>query len=154
MSKAAELRYDGPASQKARGKIVGRGLRSSARLPLAGLRQAVGKTQSEVAHAAHMDQSEISRLERREDILLSTLRRYVAALEPALRQPYRAGDKLFVDWAGRTVEILSTNGGAPRQAYLFVAVLGANDYIYAELFEHMRTSAGFAVKDRATPACG
>jgi predicted transcriptional regulator len=44
------------------------------------LRRAVGKTQDQVARAARMRQSELSRAERREDHLLSTLRRYVEGL--------------------------------------------------------------------------
>jgi hypothetical protein len=44
------------------------------------LRQLVGKTQEEVATATHMRQPELSRVERREDHLLSTLRAYVEAL--------------------------------------------------------------------------
>ncbi len=44
------------------------------------LRQAAGKTQEQVARAAKMKQSELSRAERREDHLLSTLRRYVKGL--------------------------------------------------------------------------
>jgi DNA-binding XRE family transcriptional regulator len=44
------------------------------------LRALAGKTQDEVARAAEMTQGEISRLERREDLLLSSLRTYVEAL--------------------------------------------------------------------------
>jgi DNA-binding XRE family transcriptional regulator len=44
------------------------------------LRQEAGKTQTEVAEIAEMTQAELSKLERRDDHLLSTLRRYVAAL--------------------------------------------------------------------------
>jgi len=49
-----------------------------------------------------------------------------------LRQEYRAGEKLFVDWAGPTIPIYSPTGGAIEQAHLFVAVLGASSYTYAE----------------------
>lgn len=44
------------------------------------LREFAQKTQEEVADTAAMTQSELSRLERRDDHLLSTLRRYVEAL--------------------------------------------------------------------------
>ena len=44
------------------------------------LRQEAGKTQAEVAEIAEMTQAELSKLERRDDHLLSTLRRYVTAL--------------------------------------------------------------------------
>jgi transcriptional regulator with XRE-family HTH domain len=44
------------------------------------LRQEAGKTQAEVAEVAEMTQAELSKLERRDDHLISTLRRYVTAL--------------------------------------------------------------------------
>lgn len=43
------------------------------------LREARALTQSRVAELLGMDQSEVSRLERRSDMLLSTLKRFVAA---------------------------------------------------------------------------
>jgi DNA-directed RNA polymerase specialized sigma subunit len=43
------------------------------------LREARALTQSTVAEMLDMDQSEVSRLERRSDMLLSTLRRFVQA---------------------------------------------------------------------------
>jgi DNA-binding XRE family transcriptional regulator len=49
-------------------------------LELRELRQEAGKTQAEVAEIAEMTQAELSKIERRDDHLLSTLRRYVAAL--------------------------------------------------------------------------
>jgi hypothetical protein len=44
------------------------------------LRQEAGKTQVEVAEIAEMTKAELSKFERRDDHLLSTLRRYVTAL--------------------------------------------------------------------------
>lgn len=44
------------------------------------LRQEAGMTQAEVAEIAEMTQAELSKFERRDDHLLSTLRRYVTAL--------------------------------------------------------------------------
>ena len=49
-------------------------------LNLRALRELTGKTQVEVAEAADMTQPEASRTERREDHLISTLKRYVEAL--------------------------------------------------------------------------
>lgn len=49
-------------------------------MDLAELRAEAGKTQPEVADAADIAQSEVSRIEHRDDHLLSTLRRYVKAL--------------------------------------------------------------------------
>jgi transposase len=53
-------------------------------------------------------------------------------LSPTMRQTYVAGDKLFVDWAGGTVPIIDPMTGEVHEAHLFVAVLGASSYTYAE----------------------
>ena len=45
-----------------------------------------------------------------------------------LRQEHKAGEKLFVDWAGTTIPIYGPSGGPVQQAHLFVAVLGASSY--------------------------
>ena len=60
---------------------------------LSELREMAGKTQVEVAAAAGMSQSELSKFERRDDRLLSTLRRYVEALGGELQVVARIGDK-------------------------------------------------------------
>ena len=49
-----------------------------------------------------------------------------------LRQEHRAGEKLFVDYAGATVPIIDAKTGAVHEASIFVAVLGASNYTYAE----------------------
>src|SRR6059058_766146 len=51
-------------------------------------------------------------------------RAWVGRLKPTLRQVHLAGEKLFVDFAGATGEV--------RRAEIFVAVLGASSFIYAE----------------------
>jgi transcriptional regulator with XRE-family HTH domain len=47
---------------------------------LRALRESAGKTQEEMAELTSMTQSQLSRIERRDDHLLSTIRRYVEAL--------------------------------------------------------------------------
>jgi predicted transcriptional regulator len=47
---------------------------------LRSLRESLGKTQDEIANLADVTQSQLSKIERREDHLISTLRRYVRAL--------------------------------------------------------------------------
>jgi transposase len=49
-----------------------------------------------------------------------------------LRQSYRAGEKMFVDYPGQPVPILNPRTGEIRPAPLFIAVLGASSLIYAE----------------------
>ena len=53
-------------------------------------------------------------------------------LEVYLRQDYIGGEKLFVDYAGETVEVIDPRSGEARSAQIFVAVLGASNYTYAE----------------------
>ena len=52
--------------------------------------------------------------------------------EFCLRQDYRGGDKLFVDYAGPTIPIQNPNTGEIKQAQIFVACLGASNYTYSE----------------------
>ncbi|WPL10454.1 Transposase [Thiorhodovibrio litoralis] len=49
-----------------------------------------------------------------------------------MRQSHRAGEKLFVDYAGQTAEVIDRTTGEIRTAQIFVAVLGASNYTYAE----------------------
>lgn len=53
-------------------------------------------------------------------------------LDVVMRQDHRAGEKLFVDYAGQTVPVVDRNTGEIREAQVFVAVLGASNYTYAE----------------------
>jgi transposase len=49
-----------------------------------------------------------------------------------MRQSHLAGEKLFVDYAGATVEVIDGLTGEIRTAQIFVATLGASSYTYAE----------------------
>ena len=53
-------------------------------------------------------------------------------VDVVMRQHHRAGEKLFVDYAGQTVPVVDQSTGEERQAQIFVAVLGASNYTYAE----------------------
>jgi transposase len=53
-------------------------------------------------------------------------------LSPTMRQTHPAGERLFVDYAGQTVELVDGCTGELHQAQVFVAVLGASSYTYAE----------------------
>ena len=52
--------------------------------------------------------------------------------EVVLRQEHRAGEKLFVDYAGKTISVQDPRTGERREAQLFVAVVGASSYTFAE----------------------
>ena len=51
----------------------------------------------------------------------------------SMRQHHRAGEKLFVDYAGLTVPITEARTGTVQAGQVFVATLGASDYTYAEV---------------------
>jgi transposase len=53
-------------------------------------------------------------------------------LSPTMRQTHVAGERLFVDYAGTTLEVIDGTTGEVRSAQLFVAALGASSYTYAE----------------------
>lgn len=53
-------------------------------------------------------------------------------LRVSMRQTHRAGEKLFVDYAGQTVTLTDPSTGEAKEAQVFVAVLGASNYTYAE----------------------
>ena len=50
----------------------------------------------------------------------------------SMRQLHRAGEKLFVDYVGQTVPVVCGSTGEVRFAQIFVAVLGASNYTFAE----------------------
>ena len=59
-------------------------------------------------------------------------RSWEGRLSPTMRQVHPAGERLFVDFAGQTVEVIDAASGDVRTAQVFVAVLGASSYTYAE----------------------
>jgi transposase len=59
-------------------------------------------------------------------------RRWLKKLDLVLRQEHRAGEKMFVDYAGATVPIHDPQSGAAHASAVFVAVLGASSYTFAE----------------------
>ncbi len=63
-------------------KVVRRGPKPGAKveLSLREIRDAMGKTQEEIARSLHIDQAEVSRREHRSDALVSNLREYAEAL--------------------------------------------------------------------------
>jgi transposase len=49
-----------------------------------------------------------------------------------MRQEHKLGEKVFLDWAGDTIPLVDRDTGEVRPCHLFVAVLGASNYTYAE----------------------
>ena len=59
-------------------------------------------------------------------------REFEARLSPVMRQEHRAGDKVFVDYSSTKLGITDPTTGEVRFTEIFVAVLGASKYTYAE----------------------
>ncbi len=65
---------------------------------------------------------------------------WAGRLKPTLRQVHVAGEKLFVDYAGRTMEVIHGATGEVRTAQIFVAVLGASSYTLRRGYLHPVTA--------------
>ena len=58
--------------------------------------------------------------------------RWRSKLDLVLRQEHKAGEKMFVDWAGATIPVYDRDTGLAAPSSLFVATLGASSYTWAE----------------------
>jgi transposase len=56
-------------------------------------------------------------------------RKWATRLDVVMRQHHRAGETLFVDYAGQTVPVVNPHTGEVQDASIFIAVLGASNYI-------------------------
>ena len=59
-------------------------------------------------------------------------REWRGKFDVVMRQDHRAGEKLFVDYAGQKVPIIDHTSGEIKEAEIFVAVMGASNYTFAE----------------------
>jgi len=59
-------------------------------------------------------------------------RQWLARHRLSMRQEHRAGEKIFVDYAGQKPSIIDPTTGEVIEVELFVGVLGASNYTYAE----------------------
>jgi transposase len=62
-------------------------------------------------------------------------RRYRAWLKTqpsSMKQTHKAGDKTFIDYSGMTFDIIDPATGEIRSTEIFIGVLGASNYTYAE----------------------
>ncbi len=59
-------------------------------------------------------------------------RKHASVLDPRMRMVHKAGEKLFVDYAGMILLVVDPQTGELREAQIFVATLGASDYTYVE----------------------
>jgi transposase len=59
-------------------------------------------------------------------------RAWRSQVDVCMRQIHKAGEKMFVDYAGMTIPIINSTTGEIRSAQIFVAILGASNYTFAE----------------------
>ena len=59
-------------------------------------------------------------------------RQWARRLRPSMRQLHRAGEKTFIDFSGKRPALVDRQTGELRRVELFVAVLGASGFTYAE----------------------
>ena len=59
-------------------------------------------------------------------------RNWTKTLPVSMRQSHKAGEKLFVDYAGMTMPLTDSKTGNVSAVQIFIASLGASQYLYAE----------------------
>jgi len=76
-------------------------------------------------------------------------RRWLARRGLTMRQVHHAGDKCFVDYAGKKPRMIAPTTGEVIEVELFVAVLGASNYTYAEATRTQQVPDWIASHERA-----
>lgn len=68
----------------------------------------------------------------------SRYRSWKQRITPSMHMEHKAGDKLFMDFAGETIEYLDQSTGEIKQAQVFIDVLGASQLTYIEALESQK----------------
>ena len=71
----------------------------------------------------------------------SHYRAFLGRIDLVMRQSHRAGEKLFVDWAGDKLPYVDQETGEVQEAHLFLAVLGFSNYTFACAYADERTQS-------------
>jgi transposase len=58
--------------------------------------------------------------------------RWSKKVNPVMHMEHKAGDKLFIDYAGQKLSIVDKDTGEITEVEFFVAILGSSQYTYAE----------------------
>ena len=58
--------------------------------------------------------------------------RWKKTIEVSMRQDHKAGEKLFIDYAEDAAKIVDPKSGTATPAHVFLTVLGASNYTFAE----------------------
>lgn len=81
-------------------------------------------------------------------------RAWASKLTLVMRQSHRAGEQLFVDYAGQSIPVVNGQTGAVHEAALFLAVLGASNSTYVEAPWTQSLPDGLGSHGRAVAALG
>lgn len=81
-------------------------------------------------------------------------RRWQKKQKRSMRQIHKAGEKCFVDYCGQTIPIVNPHTGEIRDCQIFVGVLGASNYTYAEATLTQKLSDWLASHTRMFNAFG
>lgn len=60
---------------------------------------------------------------------------YKKRVNPSMHMEHKAGDKMFIDFAGETYPYVETDTGEIKQAQFFLSILGASQLTYIEAIE-------------------
>jgi len=63
---------------------------------------------------------------------LEHFQRWNKRVSPVMHMTHKAGDKMFIDYAGKTLQYIDAHSGEVIDVQFFVAVLGASQYTYAQ----------------------
>lgn len=58
--------------------------------------------------------------------------KWTKKVNPVMHMDHKAGDKLFIDYAGKKLSLVDENTGEITEVEFFVAILGSSQYTYAE----------------------
>jgi len=58
--------------------------------------------------------------------------RWSKKVNPVMRMDHKAGDKMYIDYAGKKLQIVDKESGEIKDVEFYVAILGASQYTYAE----------------------
>jgi transposase len=81
-------------------------------------------------------------------------RKWAARLDVVMRQHHQAGETLFVDYAGQSMPVVNPHTGEVHDAAIFIAVLGASNYTFAEATWSQSLPDWIAAHVRAFEALG
>jgi len=61
---------------------------------------------------------------------LELLNRHTGMVKPSVRIPHQAGDKMFIDFTGKKLQIVDKQSGEVKEVEVFVSVLGCSQYTF------------------------